>query len=298
MKWLRALLFVWGIVLLLAACGAEPDMEATVAAAIAATETARPPTATPEPTATTTPTPTDTPTPEPTATDTPTPTPTPTDTPTPEPTPTETATAVPPFDPGGFDTAVWENGWTQYTLADAGFSVALPPNWLAFRPDPTFLAGIMGEVGAQNEGVLRMLSSDTMQAMAAGGIRLMALDLDPDVIALTTPTSLNILALELPVQLPFDSWLSINEAQVQSMAEAGSFSVDEVTIAGRSAARFTYTTQLVNVLGQQDQVYLQQYLLLDGKKGYVLTFAAQAGIAEEYTDLFAEIAETFALTGD
>lgn len=118
MKQLQTLLVL--ISLLLAACGGTtatptPDLEATVQAAIAATQAAQPtdtpvpePTATPQPTdtpmptdtpaPTDTPVPTDTPTLKPTDTPGPTPTPTetplPTDTPTPE--PTDTATPIPP----------------------------------------------------------------------------------------------------------------------------------------------------------------------------------------------------------
>ena len=91
--------------LLVTACSAQSpdieDIEATVQAAVAATQAAQPTnTFTPEPTNTPTPEPTDTPTPEPTDTPTleptDTPTPEPTDTPTPE--PTDTLTPVPPTD--------------------------------------------------------------------------------------------------------------------------------------------------------------------------------------------------------
>ncbi len=97
--------------MVLAACSATPtpDLEATVQAAVAATQAAQPTntftpeptdTPTPEPTDTSTPTPTDTPTPVPTDTPVPTSTAKPTDTP--EPTATSAPTAPPvelPFIP-------------------------------------------------------------------------------------------------------------------------------------------------------------------------------------------------------
>ncbi len=290
MKSLRVLVLVLGVCWLLVACGAEPDMEATVAAAIAATETARPPTITPEPTATVTPSPTHTPTPEPTATDTPTAVPT--DTPTPEPTPTETATAV-PDSASGLETTELDNGWMQYILAEEGFTIALPPTWLAVQPDPELMADALGQVGEQNEGVLRLLSGEAMQTMAASGIKLMALDTDPDVIGRNAPPSLNILVVALPIEMSFESYLSLNQTQVQGMADEGSFGIEEVTIAGKDAAQFTYTMPIVNMFGQLEQVRLQQYLLLDGQTQYVLTFAAPVDIADTYTELFPEIAATF-----
>ncbi len=92
--------------MVLAACSASPtpDLEATVQAAVAATQAAQPTnTFTPEPTNTPTPEPTDTPTPEPTDTPTPEPTDTPaptstarpTETPMPTDTPEPTATQKP-----------------------------------------------------------------------------------------------------------------------------------------------------------------------------------------------------------
>ena len=84
--------------LVLAACSASPtpDLEATVQAAVAATQTAQPTnTFTPEPTNTPTPEPTDTPTAVPTDTPVPTSTAKPTDTPTPTAVPTSTYTVTP-----------------------------------------------------------------------------------------------------------------------------------------------------------------------------------------------------------
>jgi hypothetical protein len=293
------LITLWILSLLLAACGAEPDVEpdvpATVAAAIAETEIANPPTATPEPEPTNTPTPlpTDTPTPAPTATAVPTEDPT--ETPIPESSTTEKATAVPQITFDGFETTELDNGWMQYALPEEGFSVALPPNWLAVQLDPEFMADILGEVGAQNEGALSMLNSDAMQAMAASGIKLMAFDTDAEMIGRTTPTSLNVLTLELPGELPFDVWLNLNEAQLEGLAEEGSLTMEELQVAGQDAAHFHYTAQMVNALGQPDHVTLDQYLFLDGINAYVLTFASQVEVADQYTELFPEIMSTFAI---
>jgi hypothetical protein len=137
---LRRLVPILFLGLWLAACGgsgeAEIDTEATVAAAVAATQAA-------EPTATSVP-PTDTPIPP---TETPTPLP-PTDTPTPVP-PTDTPTPTP-------EAVELPTSYSLYVDPDGHFELSLPDGWeldpdeasiLAISPDDRALVGVLGVPG-------------------------------------------------------------------------------------------------------------------------------------------------------
>lgn len=127
--------------LLLAACGGTPtpNIEATVQAAIAATQSAQP-TETPTPKPTDTPLPTDTPTPKPT--DTPVPTETPTPKPTDTPEPTDTPTSEPTHTPVPTDTPVPVPSTATPTaespiLFRDDFDGVLAAGWGWVREDPT-----------------------------------------------------------------------------------------------------------------------------------------------------------------
>jgi hypothetical protein len=271
------------VVMLLSGCGEASAPEV----ADLATATAVPATPTHTPIPTDTPAPTDTA--EPTNTPEPTVTTPPELTDTPEPTPTD----EPPISSGAFDETELENGWIKYTLPEEQVAVAFPPEWTALKLSPEFLEETLAAVGENNEGTLSALSSEAVQSMASAGIKLMALDTDPDVITRATPTTANLLVIELPIELPFDSWVELNLVQLEALANEGTLESEIIEINGQEAARMIYTSDLITALGEADTVQIEQYLFKQEDMTYILTLAAQAEIADQYTELFPEIANTF-----
>lgn len=290
-----SLLLIFVLLLLSAACQAEVDVDATVAAAIAATEAAQP-TNTPEPSPT--PLPTETPVPP---TETPLP---PTATPLPA---TETPTAVPaPTDEpaaatdltgvaeSGFAETTLENGWTQYTSTENGFAIAFPPEWTAFALDPEFMADALSDVGAQNPAFGDFFSNDLVRNLAASGIKLYAIDTDADAISQGTPTSVNVLQVELPFEFSLDEYLEINISQLETMGGDGvSISSEKIDLNGMETAVLRYEMPLTNIVGETDQVRFEQYLIIDDQTAIVLTMASVTDLADRYETLFPEIAQTF-----
>ncbi len=264
------------IVLFLNACSQSSSTEV----AEVATNTAVPaPTDTPVPTETAVP-PTDTPTPEPTNT----------------PEPTATPTEQPLVSAANFDEVELENGWTQYTLPKDQVRIAFPADWTVVQIDAEFLADALAAVGENNEETaFDFLSSDVMLNMASAGIKFMALDTDPEAITRSTPSTVNLLIIELPIELPFDSWVALNESQLETLAQEGTIEMEMLEINGRPSAKFTYIAEINSLGGELDTLQLQQYLFKEGDLTYILTMGSEVDLAANYTDLFPEIANTFEL---
>jgi hypothetical protein len=275
-----------------------PDVEATVAAALAATQTA-------QPTDTPTPYPTDTPTPEPTSTPTDTPTPYPTHTPTPEPTSTPTPTATPtpkptatPTRAGTTDvlTSTLETGWTLHEVQAEGFAVALPPEWQRLGLNPDALEDAFGVVGERNPQFERMFSSQTVRKLAASGIKFYALDLTPESLSLGMPTSINIVKLDIGLEIPLDTYVPMNLTQIERIANPEiPITHRRVALSNVEAEEFKYGMELVGLTGTPVSVMLTQYLALEGSTVYNITLATPLELYDTYAPLFEEIGQTFRL---
>lgn len=277
--------------LVLVACAndPEPDLDATVAAALAATQTAAPtntplpPTATPEPTATATPLPTATPTPQPTAT----PTPLPADTATPEP-------AEPPA--SGFVETKLDSGDTLYESPLEGLSIVMPEEWQVIDLNEIDMAEILGAVGEQNENLEDLFSSSFLQNLVAAGMKFYALNVNQDSLQTTFPATINILTQDLPFEPTLDEYTTLNVAQLEQFFDLTSeIEQEEISLGEVEGTRITYTTNIVDPLGRPVEVLNRQYLILDGSLAYIVTLSMPVTLVDQYLEPFTETVETFRL---
>ena len=289
MKTLSLLFVVFMAGLALAACAPAatptptPDAQATVtaiAANVLATETANAPTATDTPTITNTPLPTDTP--RPTATDTPRPSAT--DTPRPS-TPVEVVV-----------TSTLESGWTLYSMKTSGFALALPPGWERLDLNPSALATGLSIVGERNPKLKELFSSQTLRELAAAGIRFYGFDPSPQSLASGSPTSVNVLKLEIGVSLPLDPLVSLTLEQLKGMADpATPITHRRVTLSNVEAEEIQYREKLTSVTGEQVQLRLMQFLMVDGTTEYVVTCATSTQPANDQATVLEKIGKSFRL---
>jgi hypothetical protein len=256
-----------------------PNIEATVAAAIAATQTA-------QPTNTALPAPTDTSTPEPTAT------PIPTDTPTPEPTATPTAQA------SIIESTVLDSGWIRYEDAADKFAIALPPVWQPLNLNAVALEDALGVVGEQMPEFGQLFSNQLLRNLVASGIKFYALDLSPESVAAGIPASINILRTDLGVEFPLDSYVALNVRQVEGIADPAVPLVHQrVTLGegGVEAEELQYQMNLPSASGEPTPATLLQYLIIDKSIVYVITISTPPEVAEANLPLMKEIAQTLEL---
>jgi hypothetical protein len=266
-----------------------PDTEATVAAALAATQTAQP-TATSTTTSTATPTATSTPT----ATATGTATSTATVTATPSPTSTPTETPAPEAAP--MITSTLDSGWVLYTLAEAGFEIGLPPTWQTLVLSAEALETLLEIVGERYSEMGSMLSSEMVQSLIASGVKLYGFDLSPEALTQGAPVSINVIQTELPLKMPFDSYVSISLAQIKALAGPDAeVEHHRLTLSDHKAEEIMYQYKMMDFAGQDIAAAIVQYLLLDDNTAYVISMIAPWALEETYVPTFQEIAQTFRL---
>jgi hypothetical protein len=250
-----------------------PDLEATVNAAVALTEAARP---------------TITPTKRPSLTPTPSPTPAPTETPTPEPEPLT-----------GEENLViteLENGWTRYEVLAGGFEISLPPDWKHLDLTQESFDDILEAAGENNPALEAFLASGSIRSLVAAGLKFMALDLSVESLSANAITNVNVLTVELPVEIPLATLLEASIQQTQQLFQGANYQQDIVQIGDLEAGLLTYEAELVNVTGEPQDTVFHQYLILVGQTQYVITFTGPLDLYEENVPLFEEIAESFVLT--
>ncbi len=252
------------------------------------------PTNTPAPTNTPVPTDTPTPTPTPIPTDTPTPTPRPTRTPkptrTPSPTDTPTSATAPVI------TSTLENDWVLYELSQEGFTLALPPEWLQITLDPETYEDALEIAGEQNPTIGKYLSSDSLRALMASGLKFYGMDTSLDALEAGFLANLNVLKMDLGFEAPLDTYVALNLKQIEALATEGTVEHERVELANLDAEKLTYEMSQTSTTGDPVQVTIVQYLALDGSTAYVVTMIAPTSLSDDYVPTFEEIGQSFRLT--
>ena len=287
MKYLLAILTLLFGLLFAIGCSSGLDIEATIAAGLAATQTAAPtntpipPTPTPEPTAT--PTPTHTPTPEPTAT------------PTPEPTATSTPTTTPtPL--FSISETILEDGYTLYELPQEGFSIVLSSDWQVADLYKMDFPGMLDLVGEQNENLDTVFSSEYLQNLAASGIKLYAINVSEESIQLAVPASVNVIVQELPFDLTLEEYATLTITQLEQLFNPTSEITQEQVMLGElEAVRLVTPIEIVEPLGQTVEIASVQYLIVTDSFAYVVTVSIPMELVGSYLEVFSEEVETFRL---
>lgn len=290
----KILSFIALLVLLLCSCmfaRPTPDVQATVAAALAATQTAQP-----TPTATSTPTPTRRPTSTPTRRPTNTPTRKPTSTPTLTPTPRSQPTATEAAQAGQIVTSTLQSGWTAYELVDEGFSIALPPEWLVIPLDAEALEKGLEAVAKENPALGRMLG-ENMRNLAAAGVKFYALNINPKTLTYDVPMTLNIIQVDLGIKLPLDSYVPIVIKQLENLLGSdASITHRRVTISGLEAEEFKYLMAMKNAAGNPIKGQVLQYIIPVGTMQYTITLVCPEELFKDYTATLEQIGASFKLS--
>ncbi|MFO7943113.1 MAG: toll/interleukin-1 receptor domain-containing protein [Anaerolineales bacterium] len=154
--------------------------------------------------------PSDTPTPTATDTHTATPSPSPTETTTPSPSPTIDQSKA-------FVKSVDENGWKKFFYPESGFSITIPPSWRHLNLTAEDIDEVLNEIEETNPEMEDVFSSDLLKNMMSMGIKFIAVDTSMDSITSNTPTNLNVLVSDLPINLSLSDYLELNVQQLRGM---------------------------------------------------------------------------------
>jgi hypothetical protein len=182
-----------------------------------------------------------------------------------------------------------ENGLTVYEVDSGGFSIAVPPGWDTVSADDLLDSGDLDVVAEENpefEPYFRMLAGpDSPLKFVA---------LDPD-IRQGFATNLLVGVEDLPDGMKLDDYERATRSQISSLGTLqGEIEVGEAALPAGEARTMSYRTRLT-VGGTETVFATRQYYLVDGDKGYVITFTTLPGLVDVYANSFVRSADTFRL---
>jgi hypothetical protein len=182
-----------------------------------------------------------------------------------------------------------ENGLTVYEVDSGGFSIAVPPGWDTVSADDLLESGDLDVVAEENpefEPYFRMLTGpDSPLKFVA---------LDPD-IRQGFATNLLVGVEDLPDGMKLDDYELATRMQISSLGTLqGEIEVGKAALPAGEARTMSYRTRLT-VGGTKTVFATRQYYLVDGDKGYVITFTTLPGLVDTYANSFVRSADTFRL---
>jgi hypothetical protein len=193
-------------------------------------------------------------------------------------------------------TSTLESGWVLYTLPEAGFEIALPPTWQPLALSAETLETMLEIFSERNPEMGSLLSSELMRTLLASGVKLYGLDLSAEALAHGAPVSLNVIQTELPLKMPFDSYVALNLSQIEAFASPDAeIEHRRITLSGREAEEIIYQYEMMDLMGQNVAAAIVQYVLLDDSTAYVISMVAPLTLEETFVPTFQEIAQTFRL---
>ncbi len=104
------------------------------------------------------------------------------------------------------------------------------------------------------------------------------------------------LVVILGVAVPFDSYVSLTLGQLKNIADPDApISNRKLTLSNLQAVEIKYGSNLNTTLGKVAAT-ITQYLILDGKTQYVITFFCPQELADSYSPVFEKMAKTFEIS--
>lgn len=214
---------------------------------------------------------------------------TPTATPTAEPTPTlsPSPTVSPTAD------AQAPEGWRRITVAERGFSLAVPDEWEELSPDVIADSDLMDRLVEENPDAAAALEQ-AQAAIASGQIALFVFDTTDEGVRSGFATNLNAINVG-PVEGTADEVADeIGEAIQQQIPITGEVQTDTVTLPAGDAARARYEWAIADDAGDATNVTVTQYAIIgDSGTGFIVSMSAASEAVDEYRDVFRQIAESF-----
>jgi len=173
----------------------------------------------------------------------------------------------------------------------------LPDNWEHLDLSAGDLDQILSYANETNPQLGDIYSSTYLRSLAAAGIKFMAVDTSVDSLSAGIPTSVNILVSELPIEIAFDDYIEINIQQLRNMlSENLLIRQERVPISITEAEKITYELEMNDVFGKSHMVVFNQFLMLQGKTQYVLTFGTVKEFSGANEAVISDIVQSFEIT--
>lgn len=189
------------------------------------------------------------------------------------------------------------NGWNEYPVPESGFAISVPTTWQRLPIKPQELAATLQTVRQSNPELANSLGSGA-QALMQNGVKFWAFDLTPETEKAGFATNLTVTRQTLPDTVSFDTFVAINLNQLNTLSTRNSDVVNErATIAGQPAQQVRYLLALNGDGGTAFTAAITQYLVMNGRNAFVLTYSTRTDLAPKYRPIFAQSATTLRFIG-
>lgn len=223
--------------------------------------------------------------------------PTPTETPAPTRTPVMASsrpTAMPTSEAGV--TSTLKSGWVEYQFKASKFAVAIPPSWEGIEPGSDTVDKLLAGSASQNPQLKTLFSSQQFRSQVAAGLKFYGLDLSPKALQAGFPASVNVMKVDLLVNLSLDSTSAVNLAAVKKMAVPDiPVTQRRVKLGNTDSVRLAYAMKTTDMFGEEITLAVTQYLAVNGKSQYVVTFVCARDMTKTYDPIFEKVAQSFRL---
>jgi len=189
------------------------------------------------------------------------------------------------------------NGWSEYTLPDNGFAISTPTTWQRLPVQKAELDAALQAVRTSNAALAQALGENA-EALVQNGVKFWALDLNGEASQADFATNVTVTRQALPNAVSFDTFIAINLKQLEALSSRNSEIVHERTsIAGQPAERVRYLLTLDRAQAAPMTVAITQYLVLNGRNAFVLTFATRTDLIDKYRSVFDQSAASMRFIG-
>jgi hypothetical protein len=189
------------------------------------------------------------------------------------------------------------NGWSEYALPENGFAISVPTTWQRLPVKAPELAAALASVRQSNPELADALGANA-DALIQNGVKFWAIDLNPETQQAGFATNVTVTRQALPNAVSFDTFVSINLNQLNALTTRNSDIVHErVSIAGQPAERVRYLLALHRDPDTPITAAITQYLVLNARNAYVLTFATRTDLSDTYRSIFDQSAASMRFIG-
>ncbi|MEZ4679446.1 MAG: SH3 domain-containing protein [Caldilineaceae bacterium] len=174
---------------------------------------------------------------------------------------------------------------TTYTAAEAGFTLTLPPTWLAIAEAQGLIKDNLKLVADENPQIAALLENQ-LSDMQEIPLALIAFDLAPESLGSGFAGNVNVMVQPVPAGFPLDYVVQFSADQLEKVL--GLSDAAESTKAVLPAGEAVILDYDLNA-----QAFSRQYYLLHDQSLYIVTFSAAASRTDASLRVFDEIMQSF-----
>lgn len=197
------------------------------------------------------------------------------------------ASAAPGASAGG--EATTPDGWQRLTVADHGFSIAVPEEWATLSAEDLGEADVFAALIEANPDAAAALEQ-AQTAIENGQIGLAAFDTQSSG---TFATNVNVINVGPVTETAEEAAEQIAAGIEQQVPVNGEIETSTTTLPAGEAAIIEYEWTVADNAGGEVDVRVVQYAIIGEDAGYVLSMSAAVDAFADYQDTFRQIAESF-----